>query len=138
MSTTISGARGVITLGKKIVSASGTCRAFSPSYHQFPSNVTQNDIQLLSSFSILTAMKTSSSTADASTIGSRNVSKLSSGIILDEPLRCQGVDLLKVILTITTGLIVGAWISKNTANFLEKTELFISDDDDDDVDDNGD
>lgn len=134
----MSGARGLITLGKKIVSNSGTRRTCSPAPHQRPSNGTQKDTQPSSSFSTVTTTKTSSSTAEASSMGSRNVTTSASGIILDEPLRYHRFGLLKTILTMTAGLAVGAWVSKNFANFLEENELFVPEDDDDDDDDDDD
>ena len=134
----MSGARGLITIGKKIVANSGARRTCSPAHHQRSSNSTLHDIQPSSSFSTVTHTKTPSSTTESSTIGSRNVTTVAEGVILDEPLRYQRFGLLKVILTMTAGLGVGAWISKKMANFLEENELFVPEDDDDDDDDDDD
>lgn len=42
--------------------------------------------------------------------------------------------LIGVILTVIPGLLIGATISKNMANFLEENDLFVPSDDDDDDD----
>ncbi|KXJ70669.1 essential MCU regulator, mitochondrial [Aedes albopictus] len=42
--------------------------------------------------------------------------------------------LLGVVLTVIPGLLIGATISKNMANFLEENDLFVPSDDDDDDD----
>ncbi|CAG9761151.1 unnamed protein product [Ceutorhynchus assimilis] len=55
------------------------------------------------------------------------------GIILSEPQKVP-FGLLKVILTVVPGLLIGAGISKNIANFLEENDLFVPSDDDDDDD----
>lgn len=39
-----------------------------------------------------------------------------------------------MVFTVVPGLLIGAGISKNIANFLEENELFVPDDDDDDDD----
>lgn len=42
--------------------------------------------------------------------------------------------LLGVVLTVIPGLLIGAAISRNMANFLEENDLFVPSDDDDDDD----
>lgn len=56
-----------------------------------------------------------------------------SGAILPEPKRTP-FSLLGVISSVVFGLLVGATISKNMANFLEENDLFVPSDDDDDDD----
>ena len=58
-----------------------------------------------------------------------------SGAYLEEPRRETRLGLLKVFLTVITGLSIGAWVSQKMAAFLEENELFVPDDDDDDDDD---
>ena len=58
-----------------------------------------------------------------------------SGAYLEEPKRETRLGLLKVFLTVITGLSIGAWVSQKMAAFLEENELFVPDDDDDDDDD---
>lgn len=59
--------------------------------------------------------------------------KTKHGIIHPEPKKeCYGI--FSVILTIASGLFVGAMVSKNIANFLEENDLFVPSDDDDDDD----
>lgn len=58
-----------------------------------------------------------------------------SGAYLDEPKRQTRFGLLKVFLTVITGLSIGAWVSQKMAAFLEENELFVPEDDDDDDDD---
>ncbi|ENN72088.1 essential MCU regulator, mitochondrial [Dendroctonus ponderosae] len=53
--------------------------------------------------------------------------------VMAEPHRTP-FGLLKVVFTVVPGLLIGAGISKNIANFLEENELFVPDDDDDDDD----
>ena len=55
------------------------------------------------------------------------------GAILPEPPTVR-FGFLGVIFTVTVGLLVGAAISKNIANFLEENDLFVPSDDDDDDD----
>lgn len=55
------------------------------------------------------------------------------GTVLPEPSRVS-FGLLRVFLTVTAGVLIGAAISKNMANFLEENELFVPSDDDDDDD----
>lgn len=40
--------------------------------------------------------------------------------------------MFQVVLTVAVGLLIGAGISKNIANFLEENDLFVPEDDDDD------
>lgn len=56
-----------------------------------------------------------------------------SGAILPEPKRTP-FGFLRVISGVLIGLIIGATISKNMANFLEENDLFVPSDDDDDDD----
>lgn len=56
-----------------------------------------------------------------------------SGAILPEPKRTP-FSLLGVVSSVIFGLLVGATISKNVANFLEENDLFVPSDDDDDDD----
>jgi len=138
MSSTMAGARGIINLGKKIASSSGSRRTCSPAQLQRTSTVTQNDS---SSFSTLSNKKSNvdSSTNQPSVVGQRNLATtLASGGVVDEPERYRRFGLLKILLTCTAGLTVGAWISKNMAAFLEENELFVPEDDDDDDDDDDD
>jgi len=59
-----------------------------------------------------------------------------SGAYLDDPAkRDTRFGLLKVFLTVITGLSIGAWVSQKMAAFLEENELFVPEDDDDDDDD---
>ncbi|EFN74093.1 UPF0466 protein AGAP011291, mitochondrial [Camponotus floridanus] len=58
-----------------------------------------------------------------------------SGAILPEPKRTP-FSFLGVFSSVVFGLLVGATISKNIANFLEENDLFVPSDDDDDDDDN--
>ncbi|XP_018562699.1 essential MCU regulator, mitochondrial [Anoplophora glabripennis] len=55
------------------------------------------------------------------------------GVILQEPQKTR-FGFLKMILTVVSGLLIGAAISKNIANFLEENDLFVPSDDDDDDD----
>lgn len=55
------------------------------------------------------------------------------GIILQEPQRTR-FGIVKMIVTVVSGLLIGAAISKSIANFLEENELFVPSDDDDDDD----
>lgn len=57
-----------------------------------------------------------------------------SGAILPEPKRTP-FSFLGVVSSVVVGLLVGATISKNIANFLEENDLFVPADDDDDDDD---
>lgn len=55
------------------------------------------------------------------------------GGIPPEPYRTS-LGILRVILTVIPGLLIGAAISKHMANFLEENDLFVPSDDDDDDD----
>nr|CAI5832980.1 unnamed protein product [Callosobruchus analis]CAI5850201.1 unnamed protein product [Callosobruchus analis] len=55
------------------------------------------------------------------------------GKIQSEPYRAS-MGILKVVVTVVSGLLIGAAISKNIANFLEENDLFVPSDDDDDDD----
>lgn len=57
-----------------------------------------------------------------------------SGAILPEPTRTP-FSFLGVVSSVVFGLLLGATISKNIANFLEENDLFVPADDDDDDDD---
>jgi len=57
-----------------------------------------------------------------------------SGAILPEPKRTP-FSFLGVVSSVVFGLLLGATISKNIANFLEENDLFVPADDDDDDDD---
>ena len=138
MSSAMAGARGIITLGKKIASSSGSRRTCSPAHIQRTSTAAPNDS---ASFCTLSNNKTSkeSSASQSSNVSQRNLATiLPSGGIVDEPERYRRFGLLKILLTCTAGLTVGAWISKNMAAFLEENELFVPEDDDDDDDDDDD
>lgn len=56
-----------------------------------------------------------------------------SGGILPEPKKTP-FGLIRIICTVVPGLLLGAAISKNIANFLEENDLFVPSDDDDDDD----
>ena len=141
MSSTMAGARGILTLGKKIASSSGSRRTCSPAHIQRTSTATQNDLQPSSSFSTVSGNKKTKEplTNQSSSVVKRNLTTtLASGGVVDEPERYCRFGLLKILLTCTAGLTVGAWISKNMAEFLEENELFVPEDDDDDDDDDDD
>lgn len=55
------------------------------------------------------------------------------GAILPEPPKTP-FGLLGIVCAVVPGLLIGAAISKNIANFLEENELFVPSDDDDDDD----
>ncbi|XP_053610122.1 essential MCU regulator, mitochondrial [Plodia interpunctella] len=63
----------------------------------------------------------------------RSATTTPTGAILPEPEK-QPFGLLGIIAAVVPGLLVGAAISKNIANFLEENELFVPSDDDDDDD----
>jgi len=65
---------------------------------------------------------------------SNHINKLSNCHVAMEPRRNGIVDIMKVFLTYTAGLTVGAWISKHMVSVLEEYELFILEDDDDEED----
>jgi hypothetical protein len=52
-----------------------------------------------------------------------------------EPGRPPRFGVFKVFLTVLSGMSIGAYVSKRTAQFLEENELFVPDDEDDDDDD---
>ncbi|KAF7288044.1 essential MCU regulator, mitochondrial-like [Rhynchophorus ferrugineus] len=64
-------------------------------------------------------------------INYRTATSTKHGVILPEP-HSTSFGLVKVVLTVATGLLIGAGISKNIANFLEENDLFVPEDDDDD------
>ncbi|XP_049873194.1 essential MCU regulator, mitochondrial [Pectinophora gossypiella] len=63
----------------------------------------------------------------------RTATTTETGAILPEPEK-QPFGLLGVVCAVVPGLLIGAAISKNIANFLEENELFVPSDDDDDDD----
>ncbi|XP_052753219.1 essential MCU regulator, mitochondrial [Galleria mellonella] len=63
----------------------------------------------------------------------RTATTTPSGAILPEPEK-KPFGLLGVVCAVIPGLLIGAAISKNIANFLEENELFVPSDDDDDDD----
>lgn len=63
----------------------------------------------------------------------RNARTTKSGGILPEPQKTP-FGLLGVVCAVVPGLLIGATISKNIANFLEENDLFVPSDDDDDDD----
>ena len=64
--------------------------------------------------------------------------KLSNGHVAMEPIRYGIMDIMKVFLTCTAGLTVGASISKRIVSVLEEYELFVLEDHDDEEYDNDD
>ncbi|KAJ3642805.1 hypothetical protein Zmor_025558 [Zophobas morio] len=65
--------------------------------------------------------------------GIRTGTSSRSGGVLPEPHKTS-FGLLRIVLTVVPGLLIGAAISKNIANFLEENDLFVPSDDDDDDD----
>lgn len=63
----------------------------------------------------------------------RNVVTKPSGAIFPEPTKVP-FGLLGIFGAVIPGLLIGATISKNIANFLEENDLFVPADDDDDDD----
>ncbi|CAH2096018.1 unnamed protein product [Euphydryas editha] len=63
----------------------------------------------------------------------RTATTTPTGAILPEPEKTP-FGLLCVVCAVVPGLLIGAAISKNIANFLEENELFVPSDDDDDDD----
>ncbi|XP_047991734.1 essential MCU regulator, mitochondrial [Leguminivora glycinivorella] len=63
----------------------------------------------------------------------RTATTTPTGAILPEPEKTP-FGLLGIVCAVVPGLLVGAAISKNIANFLEENELFVPSDDDDDDD----
>ncbi|XP_045498778.1 essential MCU regulator, mitochondrial [Colias croceus] len=66
-------------------------------------------------------------------LSKRTATTTPSGAILPEPEKTP-FGLLSVVAAVIPGLLIGAAISKNIANFLEENELFVPSDDDDDDD----
>uniref|UniRef100_A0A6V7J1Q0 Essential MCU regulator, mitochondrial n=1 Tax=Bracon brevicornis TaxID=1563983 RepID=A0A6V7J1Q0_9HYME len=54
-----------------------------------------------------------------------------SGAVLPEPKR-EPLGFFKVAIGVVVGVMIGATLSKNIANFLEENDLFVPSDDDDD------
>lgn len=65
--------------------------------------------------------------------GKRTAVSTPSGSLLPEPKKTP-FGFLGIICAVIPGLLIGATISKNMANFLEENELFVPSDDDDDDD----
>ncbi|XP_063364419.1 essential MCU regulator, mitochondrial [Cydia strobilella] len=63
----------------------------------------------------------------------RTATTTPTGAILPEPEKTP-FGLLGIVCAVVPGLLIGAAISKNIANFLEENELFVPSDDDDDDD----
>lgn len=63
----------------------------------------------------------------------RTATTTPTGAILPEPEKTP-LGLLGIVMAVVPGLLIGAAISKNIANFLEENELFVPSDDDDDDD----
>ncbi|KAI5633667.1 putative mitochondrial precursor protein domain-containing protein [Phthorimaea operculella] len=63
----------------------------------------------------------------------RTATTTETGAILPEPEK-KPFGLVGIIAAVVPGLLIGAAISKNIANFLEENELFVPSDDDDDDD----
>ncbi|XP_059052195.1 essential MCU regulator, mitochondrial [Achroia grisella] len=63
----------------------------------------------------------------------RTATTTPTGAILPEPEK-KPFGLVSVVCAVIPGLLIGAAISKNIANFLEENELFVPSDDDDDDD----
>lgn len=63
----------------------------------------------------------------------KNVVTKASGAVLPEPAKVP-FGLIGIFGAVVPGLLIGATISKNIANFLEENELFVPTDDDDDDD----
>lgn len=63
----------------------------------------------------------------------RYATTTSTGSLLPEPQKTP-FGLLGVVCAVIPGLLIGALISKNMANFLEENDLFVPSDDDDDDD----
>lgn len=63
----------------------------------------------------------------------RTATTTPTGALLPEPKKTQ-FGLVGIVCTVIPGLLIGATISKNIANFLEENDLFVPSDDDDDDD----
>lgn len=72
-------------------------------------------------------------TRKESVVHKRSATTTPTGAILPEPEK-KPLGLLSVVAAVVPGLLIGAAISKNIANFLEENELFVPSDDDDDDD----
>ncbi|XP_044733020.1 essential MCU regulator, mitochondrial [Chrysoperla carnea] len=66
-------------------------------------------------------------------VQTRSATQTKSGAILAEPQRTP-FGLIGLVCAVVPGLLIGAAISKNIANFLEENDLFVPSDDDDDDD----
>lgn len=77
--------------------------------------------------------QTKNLTKHENVIQRRTATTTPSGAILPEPEKTP-FGLLSIVLAVVPGLLIGAAISKNIANFLEENELFVPSDDDDDDD----
>jgi len=75
--------------------------------------------------------KAKTSSVSAFSTGKRLATTTTSGAYFQEPAKVP-MGISGVAATITTGLLLGAGISKNIASFLEENELFVPSDDDDD------
>ena len=73
-----------------------------------------------------------SKTVSSGTTGTRCFSSSSNERVAHAPNRYGVGDIMKVILTCTAGLTVGAWISKRMVSILEEYELFVLEEDEDD------
>lgn len=63
----------------------------------------------------------------------RNATQKKSGALYPEP-PSTPFGLVGIVAAVVPGLLIGATISKNIANFLEENDLFVPSDDDDDDD----
>lgn len=66
-------------------------------------------------------------------VAKRHATTTNVGGILPEP-RKTPFGLIGLVCAVVPGLLIGATISKNIANFLEENDLFVPSDDDDDDD----
>ncbi|RZF40471.1 hypothetical protein LSTR_LSTR000350 [Laodelphax striatellus] len=66
-------------------------------------------------------------------VGNRMKTTSATGALLPEPQRTP-FGLFGLVCAVVPGLLIGAAISKNIANFLEENDLFVPSDDDDDDD----
>ncbi|XP_054257649.1 essential MCU regulator, mitochondrial [Macrosteles quadrilineatus] len=63
----------------------------------------------------------------------RSATTTPTGALLPEPQKTP-FGLVGIVCAVVPGLLIGATISKNIANFLEENDLFVPSDDDDDDD----
>ncbi|CAK1551227.1 unnamed protein product [Leptosia nina] len=84
-------------------------------------------------FTRLTRLVIQSNYKNGTIVHKRPATTTPSGAILPEPEKTP-FGLLSVVCAVVPGLLIGAAISKNIANFLEENELFVPSDDDDDDD----